>query len=278
MMLGGGGFHLLAIRACATVIALAVLLQGFELWSLRRHFGSSGIWRWSILKREYGLLSKVFGLFLGDRAFPVLILIQILLALALLELPFEPGQSGSMLPLALSPVVLLGSMRFRGTFNGGSDCMTLVVLLSVTGACTAGLSETACRVALGYIAAQTVLSYAVAGWVKLKEPAWRSGEALPLFLSMPQHAVPEMVRGWASVPRVARLTCWGVITGELALAAVTTALAFWPGRHPDGLVILALALLALGLVFHLVNAWVLGLNRFFWAWLSAYPAVLYWVI
>ncbi len=277
-MMFGSGFHLLAIRSCATLVALAVLLQGVELWSLRRHCGASGIWRWSILKREYGRLAPVFGLLLGDRIWPWLIALQVGLAAVLLDLPLVPGREVSPVPLLLSGVVLLGSMRFRGTFNGGSDCMTLVVLLSVAGSHLAGLSDTACRVALGYIALQAVLSYAVAGWVKLREPAWRNGSALPMFLSLPQHAVPAWVGRLFSNRSVARLAGWGVIAGELGLAMVTTLLAVWPGRHPDGLAAAGLGLLALGMLFHLANAWVLGLNRFFWAWLATYPAIAYWIV
>jgi hypothetical protein len=32
----------------------------------------------------------------------------------------------------------------------------------------------------------------------------------------------------------------------------------------------------LGIAFHVVNARVLGLNRFLWAWLAAYPALWFW--
>jgi hypothetical protein len=30
------------------------------------------------------------------------------------------------------------------------------------------------------------------------------------------------------------------------------------------------------MTFHLFNALALGLNRFLWAWLAAYPALLFW--
>ena len=31
----------------------------------------------------------------------------------------------------------------------------------------------------------------------------------------------------------------------------------------------------MGLLFHMFNAFVMGLNKFFWAFLSTYPAILY---
>jgi hypothetical protein len=36
-------------------------------------------------------------------------------------------------------------------------------------------------------------------------------------------------------------------------------------------------MLAIAAVFHLTNAVVFGLNRFLWAWLAAFPALLFWV-
>ena len=36
-----------------------------------------------------------------------------------------------------------------------------------------------------------------------------------------------------------------------------------------------LLLLSIGLLFHITNAVVLGLNRFIWAWSATYPALLY---
>ncbi len=36
-------------------------------------------------------------------------------------------------------------------------------------------------------------------------------------------------------------------------------------------------LLCMGAAFHVANAITFGLNRFLWAWIAAYPALLYWV-
>jgi hypothetical protein len=58
---------------------------------------------------------------------------------------------------------------------------------------------------------------------------------------------------------------WLVIVFECAFPLV-----LWV--RPQG----AALLLACGLAFHLCNALVLGLNRFLWAWLAGYPALLFW--
>jgi len=64
---------------------------------------------------------------------------------------------------------------------------------------------------------------------------------------------------------VMRIASLGVIGFELSAALVLFA--------PDTAVVTWLVIAA---TFHLVNAWVFGLNRFFFAWLAAYPSVVYW--
>jgi len=80
-------------------------------------------------------------------------------------------------------ITLLTSLRFRGVFNGGSDAMTLSVLLA--------LAFFPKNMAAYSIAIQVGISYCIAGWVKLKEPAWIQGRALKLFLSSERYSVPH---------------------------------------------------------------------------------------
>jgi hypothetical protein len=119
--------------------------------------------------------------------------------------------------------------------------------------------------ALGWIAIQTLLSYVMAGLVKVRAPAWRHGEALSAFLSSPRYAAPLASRRLASSKSVMRFASLGVIGFELSAGLVLFV--------PEPVV---LGWLGLAATFHLVNAWVFGLNRFFFAWLAAYPAVVYW--
>jgi hypothetical protein len=111
------------------------------------------------------------------------------------------------------------------------------------------------RVGLGYIAAQLVLSYFLAGLFKLRDPAWRNGTALAQLLSAPQYRSRPLALPFA------RWLGYGVIAFECAFPLA---------------LIDARLLSLLGIAFHVVNARVLGLNRFLWAWLAAYPALWFW--
>jgi hypothetical protein len=212
------------------------------------------------------LLALLDGL-LGDSAFVVLLAVQLGLSLLL---PWCPHM---MVPLGLLFSGLLVCVRFRGTYNGGSDSMTLVVVLGV---CVARLGPASAlegsgagspwqRAGLAYIAAQLMLSYFLAGLAKLRAPRWRRGQALPRLLRAHQYAVPGALQRVLAPRRRALAASWLVMLFEGAFPG-----ALWLG--PRG----CAGVLACGAIFHLLNAAGLGLNRFFWAWLAAYPALLFW--
>lgn len=152
--------------------------------------------------------------------------------------------------LVLAFTTWIINLRWRGTFNGGADTMTMQILL--VGLFTHFFADQPYLVNAGmyYLAIQAALSYFVAGVVKIKNPEWRNGLALPKFL---EHS------GYRSA--FPRALSWGIILFEctfpLALFSQTLALLFCGA----------------GACFHLVNAYVLGLNRFFWVWIATYPAI-----
>jgi hypothetical protein len=172
------------------------------------------------------------------------------------------GLIGSLL-LFLMALVLL--FRWRGAFNGGSDFMTLVglsgLLLAHLGQAL-GHSEAGWTAALWYVTLQTVTSYFVSGWVKLLRPEWRSGAALPVFLDSGVYG-PLPADSMFRRPWVARAVSWGftVWEGCFVLALLDQRLAF--------------LFCASAVLFHFLVYWYFGLNRFFWAWLASFPAVIY---
>lgn len=176
----------------------------------------------------------------------------------LLMLGFQP---------LLIELVLLGTAavlisRYRGPYNGGSDTMTLLVLLCL---CLSHLAPTRYwqEIALGYLAIQLTLSYFQSGWVKLVNAQWRSGEALQQVFAVSAYPVSNAVREWAKKPRLLWVMTWAVIAFELLfpLALLNQTVLF-------------IALFIAGL-FHLANACLFGLNRFFWIWPAAYPVIIW---
>jgi hypothetical protein len=119
------------------------------------------------------------------------------------------------------------------------------------------------ELALGYLAVQLMLSYFIAGWVKLVNPEWRSGIALQKVFSFSAYPVSEDVRNFSNSPKLLFAMSWGVILLEVLFPVVLIS---------PFVLYIALTMTAL---FHCANACLFGLNRFFWIWLAAYPSILW---
>ncbi|MGH1358617.1 MAG: HTTM domain-containing protein [Burkholderiaceae bacterium] len=164
--------------------------------------------------------------------------------------------------LALAVLSLLILALFDGPYNGGSDRMGLLTLWCLA---TAQLVPHPAwqELAFGYLGLQLVLSYLISGLVKLVNPDWRSGRALNDVFVFSAYPWSENLRRLADRPRLLCLAGWAVMLFEILFP-----LAMLNQR------LLLLALLVGGL-FHLANACLFGLNRFFWTWLAAYPALIW---
>lgn len=162
--------------------------------------------------------------------------------------------------LLVTAIILI--WRFQGPYNGGSDTMTVLVLLCLW------LSHVAPsrywqEIALGYLAVQLTLSYFQSGWVKVVNPEWCSGRALQQVFALSAYPVSESVRSWAGRPQVLRAMSWSVMVFELLF--------------PLALLNQTLLIVALGIaaLFHLANVCLFGLNRFFWIWPATFPVIIW---
>ncbi|UOF00644.1 HTTM domain-containing protein [Bdellovibrio reynosensis] len=158
---------------------------------------------------------------------------------------------------------LLICIRFRGNLNGGSDMMTVVVL---TGLLISLFATTELWQKLGmiYISIHLIFSYFKAGYKKILEIEWRTGKALSIFLNQSIFPDVKMFSAWLkSAPLVALGISWLILLFELSSPLVLV--------NPSWVYIYAGA----AIVFHFINYLTFGLNRFFWMWLSAWPAVFY---
>ncbi|OIQ44302.1 MAG: hypothetical protein BM558_08450 [Roseobacter sp. MedPE-SW] len=152
--------------------------------------------------------------------------------------------------------------RYQGPYNGGSDKMTMLIL-SCLGLAHLAPTPFWQEMALSYLAVQLVLSYFVSGWVKVVNPEWQRGEALRDVFRFSAYPVSEGLRDLADRPRFLFVMGWAVILFELA----------FPLSLLDPVALKLALLCAAG--FHFSNACFFGLNRFFWIWLCAYPALIW---
>lgn len=183
--------------------------------------------------------------------------IRLVLSLLLL-MGFQPGliEAG----LLIIACVLL--YRFQGPYNGGSDCMSILVLLCLF------LSHIAPsvfwqQIALSYLVFQLTFSYFQSGYIKIINADWRSGQALTDVFAITAYPVSEHARRWAMSSQLMLVMSWLVIIFEL----------LFPLSLLNHYTLVAALVIAAS--FHLANACLFGLNRFFWIWPAAYPIMLW---
>lgn len=253
-----------AVRGVEILGGLSLCLQTVEFLFLRDALGEKGVWAYAVQRDDLAHsshgLRALFAFLSREHVYALHLVLRLLAALYLMVF----GASAALMVfLFLSTVQLL--IRWRGAFNGGSDFMTLVVITGLLiGALgiAAGYPDIAWRAGLIYIAIHSASSYFISGSVKLLNPEWRSGEALGLFLDSGIYGPLKPDSLFWKRP-VAILCSWAFILWEIAV----------PLAFIDPLAMVAYCLT--GLVFHFLVFWYFGLNRFFFAWLATYPALIF---
>ena len=190
------------------------------------------------------------------------LLFSLRLILCLLLLYPEIGAYSAYICLAMSGLAVLILHRFEGPYNGGSDRMSLLILFCLTLAHWLP-QENWKELAFGYLGLQLTLSYFISGWVKIRNPDWRTGRALRDVFAFSAYPVAENLRSLADRKTLLLAGSWLVMICELlfplSLASKYTLIPF----------------LVLAASFHLSNAMFFGLNRFVLAWIAAYPSILW---
>lgn len=253
----------LAIRAVECLCAVSLLIQTLEFFRIQPALKESGIWTWSRQRQELShsalWMQKLADFIYQDRHHHVHLILRAATAATL----FFGMNIFSSVFLFVSTLIIL--IRWRGAFNGGSDFMTLAVLtgllitqliLPILGAATAY------RAGLWFITIQAASSYFISGSVKLFDENWRNGRALSFFISGaifgPLQDNSIYKKHWFAIA-----SCWSFIV--------------WESTFPLALIgpVWAVVWCSIAALFHFLVFWHFGLNRFFWAWLCTFPAIIY---
>ncbi len=251
-----------AWRLSQLLLAWSLFLQALEYLRMDSATQVHALWSWTLQRRD---LPKEWQRQVLDRLFaPAVHRLHLWLRLIVLALWLTHGAQPLWISLLFVSQLSL-FVRWRGAFNGGSDFLTLVALTGqLVGTWLEYLhaAEWAWRAGLWYVSLQAITSYFISGWVKLLRAEWRRGEAMTIFLNAaiygplsPGHPLRK--------PWVARLASWAFIGWECVFPLALV--------HPS----LAGVFCAVAAVFHFLVFWFFGLNRFFWAWIAAFPAIVW---
>jgi len=258
-----------ALAWITRLVAIGVLLDTLELVYCRKQFDDEQLfaWRWLRRSRFFSarrLFPHVVDLLLDRPLLIPLILVRGVSAVLLIVLP----QATSSSTVALALVFAISSLLNLRAAPYGVDTpsrFTIVIVGALLLRGGAPGSPILAQVCLWFIALQACISYATAGMVKLFNEGWRSGVGLfnvanASTLGMPLRLATLLARHEV----IGRGLTWFTIAMECAFPLVLllpTPFSFF--------------FIAWGLLFHLTIASLLGLNRFFWAWIATYPAILY---
>ena len=250
----------------SVLISIGIVIDSLEIISSRHEYSACGILNWDILKLDkLFYLSRqaswLFNKLLGYPGYLILISLQLVFALAVLA-----AAPGIFLPLSITGMLfikLLIHLRHQHGGLDGSDQMQLVILTSLT-VFFWTIDPDIKRIALWFIAAQSILSYLAAGYAKFASPIWRSGKAMSGILATDNYGSLLLSSWLGRFPVLSPVVCWLVIVFECVAPVLVFA-------GP----ILCLAFLICGLLFHLTIAVIMGLNNFFWSFGATYPALLF---
>ena len=257
-----------ATVAVARLTAVAVLLSCVEYLAQPRHLKSDGLLSWTVGSlREPWLTS-------GPTAMPLDAILRYPSVLALLGL--RAAIAGVILigppSLAISPwviglaVVLSGLFILRNTYGqDGADQMAWILLtaLALTGLVGTAAAQ---RVFLWFVTLQACFAYAVAGFAKASARGWRDGSYLIGICGTHIYGHAAIASALRQRPGLAKVMSCLLVTWECAFPLVLVA------PLP-----VALAILGSGVLFHLINGYVMGLNTFIWSFTATYPAILFCV-
>ena len=252
-----------ALDALLWLTAISVLIQCAEALRLQAGGPLRAPWPWSIQRDDLEGSSRSVRMVFDWLYRPAVHRTHLMLhALAAASLPVWGPSILTAFFLLASQVLI--SIRFRGAFNGGSDFMTLVVLMGIAVGTVATPwvgTSLAWQAGLWIISIQALSSYFLSGTVKLRYAGWRDGRALPTLLD-----------GGIYGP----LAAHSMLRRRPVAIACSWAFIVWEAAFPLAMIDPRITTLwcAIGAVFHFLVWWFFGLNRFFWAWLATFPALI----
>jgi len=252
----------LGLQLSAGIAAFGSGLSSLEHLAKIKEFGVGGVCS-PLLHLESRFGRGKLGAFLQCTDLVVAMLsIRLIAAIAVLLADlFWPAKA----PIAFLWILVFSSawVAWRRRVGGdGGEQMTNIVLIASSVGLTFSLTPSVQRAAAIFIAMQSCLAYFAAGMAKLLSRIWRSGDAVRSIVNTHTHGSQGLVALLTKYSRLSRILNWGLIGAELAFPTVLLV--------PKGICI---ALLGLGLFFHLSNAVVMGLNNFVWAFLATYPCI-----
>ncbi|MCX5384710.1 hypothetical protein [Streptomyces sp. NBC_00083] len=248
-------------RAILAVCGVGLAVSALRDLRQSHEFGEGGALAWTVVGADqHRCPQAVRGLFVWERYRKVLA-VQFTAGCAAPAVAALSTNGAAALACVLLTTLLLGLHR-NDYGTDGADQMAALCLLTATATLVVG--GTVGRLFLGFLACQLILSYLIAGSAKLVSRTWRDGSCLAQILSTDAYGSPGIAAVLRTRPLIAALLAWSVMVLEVSFW-VTLVLPAGPRW----------GLLAAGAALHVGIAFTMGLSTFVFAFVGAYPALLF---
>ncbi|GHD98425.1 hypothetical protein [Streptomyces alanosinicus] len=258
-----------ALRLTEVLAATGVLLGSLEYLARPRTLADTSLSSWPILRLRHpryatGLLGVTLSRTVAYPRVLAVLAIRAAAAACLITTEFD----GAVHTVLLATVVVTTmTLVVRGL--GGGEGADQVLRITFCALLLTDLHPTATttRLTLWFLALQACLAYFSSGIHKVTSPVWLDGTGLTGVLRTRRYGHWRLGAALAAHPALARWASRGVGLTETLFPLVLIAPPSWLP-----------VLLALGVLFHLACAVIMGLNCFVWAFTALYPAVAYVVL
>jgi|SRR5271166_3761434 len=254
------------VRLIRWPLGVSLLLGCLEDLAGSRNFKPDGLFSWKVFSTQYAeanapIIRTVLDRLFGYRGVCVLLYCE-LAAIFVILVPYLP-LSYYLVPVAVVLAIKLALAYRCGYGSDGSDQMEIMVLVGLLSTLCL-LSSKAAQLGIWFIALQSALAYLASGISKLFSKSWMTGEAAFKIFNTYTYGIAPVASFFKHVTIASAPACWSIIAYECSfpLSLFAPLSIVW-------------TILILGVLFHAFNALVMGLNKFFWAFVSTYPAIVY---
>lgn len=176
-----------------------------------------------------------------------------------------PRSSGMLVAANAMALISIAFLTIRFPYGqDGADQMMFCLFGAATLSGLATDSVLGQELYLMFVTFQAALAYLTAGVAKMSTTTWRNGTGMMRIMSTKAYGQLALYAQLLRRPYIGKLMAWLVMIWEIA----------FPVALLQGGKFLILWLIV-GVLFHLLNAAIMGLNTFFFAFVATYPACAY---
>lgn len=249
-------------------VLIGISISTIELLYNWRNFQDNQLYSWKVIATRHSFSEKSFLHKLANflLKYPNFIGIIILRMVVILLLIIPSIWAFSQAPLFLVLVLTSLIINYRSPFGqDGSDQMSTIVIIVLLVYHINPENSIVAQAGIWFIALQSLLSYFTAGFFKAKGEKWTTRPTAVYLIFNTATYGSRPIAGYLQNKQLAiKLLTWSTVAVEAAFPLVL--MTGYPGM---------IVFLGWGLTFHLMNALVMGLNSFLWAFLATYGAIIY---